>query len=83
MALILQNFNLQAVDPAYTIKLKQYLTIKPDGFQMRATLRSGLDPNSLERRLWGGKPVGESDPKDKRVEEVRHMSTTLYSATYI
>ena len=38
---------------------------------MRAVLREGLDPISLERRLWGGKgPPHQADAKDQRVEEV-------------
>ncbi|KAL6712977.1 hypothetical protein ACLMJK_009532 [Lecanora helva] len=69
MAMILQNFNLQAVDPSYVMKLNQTLTIKPADFQMRASLREGLTATALERRLWGGKPAKEDHAKDKRVEE--------------
>ena len=69
-AMILQNFNIQATDPSYTMRFRQTLTIKPAGFTMRATLRQGLDPTRLERRLWGGKQAGAADAKDHRVEEV-------------
>ena len=69
-ALILQNFNLQAVNPSYVMKLNQTLTIKPANFGMRASLREGLDPTNLERRLWGGKEPSVDEAKDQRVEEV-------------
>ena len=68
--MILQNFNLQAVNPSYVMKLNQTLTIKPANFGMRASLREGLDPTNLERRLWGGKQPCVDGAKDQRVEEV-------------
>ncbi|KAI1084616.1 cytochrome P450 [Whalleya microplaca] len=69
MAMLLQNFNFVAHDPTYRLALKQTLTIKPKGFQMRATLRDGLTPTQLEHRLAGkampqeavnGKAIGDS-----------------------
>ncbi|KAI0007502.1 cytochrome P450 [Xylariaceae sp. FL0662B] len=53
MAMLLQNFNFVADDPTYRLALKQTLTVKPKGFRMRATLRAGLTPTQLERRLAG------------------------------
>jgi cytochrome P450/NADPH-cytochrome P450 reductase len=52
LALILQNFNLRMDDSSYQLKIKQTLTIKPDGFHMRATLRDGIDPVSLEKKMF-------------------------------
>ncbi|GKU07217.1 hypothetical protein FLAG1_08257 [Fusarium langsethiae] len=36
--MILQNFDLTKADPSYKLKVKQSLTIKPDGFNMYARL---------------------------------------------
>ena len=69
VAMLLQNFNFQATNPSYVMETKSTLTIKPFGFTMHATLRQGLDPISLERRLWGGKEVKKADAKDQRVEK--------------
>ena len=51
LALVLQNFNLKLDDPAYEMKVKQTLTIKPDGFYMRATLRDGVTATGLQNML--------------------------------
>ncbi|CAJ2512010.1 Uu.00g076350.m01.CDS01 [Anthostomella pinea] len=53
MVMLLQNFNFVMDDPTYRLSLKQTLTIKPDGFYMRAILRDGLTPSQLEHRLAG------------------------------
>jgi len=39
LAMMLQRFELSPVDPGYQLKLKQTLTIKPDGLQMYARRR--------------------------------------------
>ncbi|KAJ3044036.1 hypothetical protein HK097_001593 [Rhizophlyctis rosea] len=41
VAMILQRFNLELVDPKYDLRVKQTLTIKPVGFEMRARVRKG------------------------------------------
>lgn len=51
LALILQSFNFTLDDPSYELKVKQTLTIKPDGFYMRATLRDGITATSLQNLL--------------------------------
>ncbi|KJR84297.1 cytochrome P450 [Sporothrix schenckii 1099-18] len=53
MAMLLQNFNFRFDDASYQLRLKETLTIKPDGFFMRAQLRQGLTPTLLEKRLAG------------------------------
>lgn len=53
MAMLLQNFNFRMDDASYQLRLKETLTIKPDGFFMRAQLRQGLTPTLLEKRLAG------------------------------
>ena len=66
MAMLLQNFTFRFDDPAYQLRIKETLTIKPDGFYMRAELRHGLTATQLERRLAGSAAgnteYGNSDP---------------------
>ncbi|KAK2880177.1 hypothetical protein FQN49_000496 [Arthroderma sp. PD_2] len=50
-AMLLQNFNLRFDDPSYQLQIKQTLTIKPNDFFMRATLRHDVDPVQLEKML--------------------------------
>jgi cytochrome P450/NADPH-cytochrome P450 reductase len=69
VAMLLQNFNFRADDPSYKLKIVQTLTIKPGDFYMYASLREGLDPISLERRLWNGTQPHKVDSRDKKVEE--------------
>ncbi|KAB8071348.1 cytochrome P450 [Aspergillus leporis] len=51
IAMLLQNFNFQFDDPSYNLELKQTLTIKPNNFYMRASLREGLDVTHLGSSL--------------------------------
>ncbi|RDW89799.1 bifunctional cytochrome P450/NADPH--P450 reductase [Aspergillus mulundensis] len=53
MAMLLQNFDFSFADAEYDLKFKQTLTIKPKDLYMKATLRHGLTPTTLERRLAG------------------------------
>lgn len=64
LALILQNFNLRLVDSSYEVTIKQTLTIKPDNLFMYATLRNGVDPIYLEKRMYSG-------PQDEQKLPVR------------
>ncbi|KAF2176744.1 NADPH-cytochrome P450 reductase-like protein [Zopfia rhizophila CBS 207.26] len=50
-AILLQNFNFTMDDPSYQLQVKQTLTIKPKGFNMRAHLRNHMSPTTLERAL--------------------------------
>lgn len=59
MAMIFQNFNFVFADADYELYHKQTLTLKPGNLFMRAILRDGLDPVSLEKRLAGAKPTAE------------------------
>ncbi|KAK0383745.1 hypothetical protein NLU13_9656 [Sarocladium strictum] len=54
LAMLLQNFNFSLDDPEYTLKHRQTLTMKPRDFKVRASLRHGLTPLLLQRRLTGG-----------------------------
>lgn len=52
MAMLLQNFDF-SMDSNYNLEYKQTLTIKPKDLYMKAKLRHGLTPTTLERRLAG------------------------------
>ncbi|KAL4914001.1 cytochrome P450 [Aspergillus aurantiobrunneus] len=52
MAMLLQNFDF-SLHPDYRLEFKQTLTIKPKDMFMKASLRHGLTPTTLERRLAG------------------------------
>lgn len=74
VALLLQNFNFQLDDPSYQLKLKQTLTIKPKDFQMRATLREGIDPTSLEKKLQAGSaPAPSSASKGETLKKASNL----------
>lgn len=52
MAMLLQNFDFRLDNPTYSLKVKSTLTIKPDDFFMRASLRGGRGGLSgLQERL--------------------------------
>lgn len=69
VAILLQNFNFQMVNPSYDLRIKQTLTIKPKDFQVRASLREGLDPTKLSMSLSGSaaehKDVGVTERERK------------------
>ncbi|POS81162.1 NADPH cytochrome P450 [Diaporthe helianthi] len=47
LAKLLQNFDLKKDDPSYELKLRSDLSVKPDGFYMRVSLRHGLKATDL------------------------------------
>jgi cytochrome P450/NADPH-cytochrome P450 reductase len=60
-AMILQNFDVQLDDPAYQLRIKQALTIKPKDLFIRATLREG-SPTDLDQKIHNNNR--ESDRKE-------------------
>ena len=65
-ALILQNFDFQLDDPAYKLRIKQTLTVKPKDLYIRATLRPGIDPTKLDQTLHGSMEASRLvDPKSQ------------------
>jgi cytochrome P450 / NADPH-cytochrome P450 reductase len=60
---MLQNFNIRMDDPSYQLQIRQTLTIKPDNFYIRATLREGINPVQLERKMYAGLEVEDSHKK--------------------
>nr|POE71416.1 bifunctional cytochrome p450/nadph--p450 reductase [Quercus suber] len=51
--MVLQYFNVVAANPQYDLKIKSTLTIKPKNFEIKATLREGWTPASVEQSLAG------------------------------
>ncbi|OBR12934.1 Cytochrome P450 [Colletotrichum higginsianum IMI 349063] len=74
MTMLLQNFNF-VLDPNYSFGIKQTLTIKPKDMHMRAILRDGLTPTSLERRL-----AGLAEP-EKAPEQAKSDKTAASSSS--
>lgn len=54
-ALVLQNFDMNFVDPGYRMAIKQTLTIKPNNLFVKVRLRPGLNATILEQRLHSGR----------------------------
>jgi len=73
VAILLQNFNFQMANPSYDLRIKQTLTIKPKDFEMKASLRGGLDPTHLSMTLSGtpdaakASDLGDREKKHKPV----------------
>lgn len=84
LAIILQNFNLRMADPQYQLKVKQTLTIKPDNFHVKVSLRPGIDATTIEQRLHGGlvstKPTLEKSMADLSVAQEQKPMTVLYGS---
>ena len=51
VTMLLQNLDFSMDDPSYRLKTKQTLTIKPEGFRMRARPRQHVALTMLERAL--------------------------------
>jgi len=71
VALLLQNFIFRLDDPSYEMKVKQTLTIKPEGFYMRATLRDGISATTLQTSLSSS----EDTVKSAMVEGLKRANT--------
>ncbi|KAF7186838.1 Bifunctional cytochrome P450/NADPH--P450 reductase [Pseudocercospora fuligena] len=75
LPMLLQYFNFTMDDPSYVLQTAFTLTIKPKDLFMRATLREGWTPLSIERHLAGSTaadvkhgsnvPVAASESDDK------------------
>ena len=82
LALVLQNFNLRMDDSAYQLQIKQTLTIKPDHFFMRASLREGINPIKLEKKMYAGlEEEHHTKPRASAVNgEATKRMTILYGS---
>lgn len=86
LVILLQNFTLVLDDPSYELEFKQTLTIKPKNFKIRASLREGLTPITLQQRLLNGSivPPGTQQAPKKSTSSVdktqlKHL-TILYGS---
>lgn len=69
-AMLLQTFTFRLADPNYKLKLRESITVKPDGFNLKAKLRRKGDATSLVRELQSQgtdsvKPSTNSRPATK------------------
>ncbi|VUC20882.1 unnamed protein product [Clonostachys rosea] len=85
MAMLLQNFNF-VMEPGFSGAIKQTLTIKPKDMYMRAILRDGLTPTTLEKRLAGrdGADKAEAKAASNGADDGKHAAgvplTILYGS---
>ena len=61
LAMVIQNFNIRLADPSYELNVKSTLTVKPDGFYVKASLRPGIDPIAIEKRMFGDVEAADKD----------------------
>ncbi|KAI5463064.1 cytochrome P450 [Mariannaea sp. PMI_226] len=79
VAMLFQNFNFTMYDPNYQLEIKETLTLKPDGFDMRASLRHGMTATELERRLAGD--TNSLDDSSAKAKKQQSMPDSKASAT--
>jgi cytochrome P450 / NADPH-cytochrome P450 reductase len=73
MAMILQNFDMQLDDPAYQLRIKQTLTIKPKDLFIRVNLREG-SPTDLDQKIHSNNQA--ADPKQQPKQATTAPSPT-------
>jgi len=61
-ALVLQNFDINFVDPGYRMLIQQNLTVKPKDLHVKIRLRPGLNPTTLAQRLQSGQAAPVTAP---------------------
>jgi cytochrome P450/NADPH-cytochrome P450 reductase len=81
LTMILQNFNLRFDDSSYQLQIKQTLTIKPAEFFIKVSLRDGIDPVYLEKRLFSG-PLPPSTQRKQQVKQQSSVSGKPMSIFY-
>ncbi|KAI1391417.1 cytochrome P450 [Hypoxylon trugodes] len=58
VSMVLQHFTLEMADPTYKLKIKETLTLKPEGFYIRAKIRHYEDATELAKAIdHGSSPV--------------------------
>ncbi|KAI6345444.1 hypothetical protein MCOR25_011031 [Pyricularia grisea] len=83
MAMLLKNFDLSMDDPEYKLKIKHLLTIKPEGFNIRAKLRHGRTATDLHGDLRQARPEGKETAmrQDIPLDQEREISILYGSDT--
>ncbi|KAI8166241.1 Bifunctional cytochrome P450/NADPH--P450 reductase [Colletotrichum sp. SAR 10_70] len=82
MAMLLQHFDFEMDDPNYKLKVLQTLTIKPEGFRMKARLRHKKKPGDLfkhESQATQRKTNPNAQRPQPRTEPA-HPMTILYGS---
>ncbi|KAI8253235.1 Bifunctional cytochrome P450/NADPH--P450 reductase [Colletotrichum sp. SAR 10_77] len=82
MAMLLQHFDFEMDDPNYKLKVLQTLTIKPEGFRMKARLRHEKKPGDLfkhESQATQRKTNPNAQRPQPRTEPA-HPMTILYGS---
>ncbi|EOD51987.1 putative nadph-cytochrome p450 reductase protein [Neofusicoccum parvum UCRNP2] len=78
-AMVLQCFDVEMVDPAYELRVKDSLTIKPDGFEMGWAAAPIATLDSAVEKLPTGQPVVvitasyDGEPADNAAEFVKWL----------
>ncbi|KAK2016912.1 cytochrome P450 [Colletotrichum eremochloae] len=80
LALLMQNFNFVMHNPNYDLKISQTLTIKPKDLYIRAILREGLTPTSLEARMAGSFAGGHGAQSKAKAQEATNGPATAEGA---
>jgi cytochrome P450 / NADPH-cytochrome P450 reductase len=82
--MLLKNFDMEKEDPTYKLKIKQCLSIKPDGFRMRVTLRNRKRPVDLirtrELTATAAPPQSTAGAARNTVAGQGHPITILYGS---
>jgi cytochrome P450/NADPH-cytochrome P450 reductase len=65
LAMIIQNFNIRFDDPSYQLHIKQTLTVKPADLFIKVSLRDGIDPVHLEKRLFSSTSLPTTQSKQQ------------------
>jgi cytochrome P450 / NADPH-cytochrome P450 reductase len=87
ISMLLQNFNFVMDDPLYQLKIKQTLTIKPQGFCMRAIPRNGMSATQLEHQLAStsaplttasAKPVAPIEVSREKVPQNKGKAMSIF-----
>ena len=81
VAMMFQNFDFALDDPEYKLKIKQTLTVKPDNFKVKATIRNLMTATQLEQRL-AGITIDSPETKSKRKQAVISENSKPLSIYY-
>lgn len=78
LALVVQRFDLVMEDPSYTLRIKSTLTVKPDGFQIRARPRPGkanfpFSPSSGITSTTNGAADKVRDLGNEQLSKLQHL----------
>lgn len=74
LAMVLQRFDMTLADPGYEVRVKETLTLKPEGLRVRFTPRPGRRAAEIG---MAEQPVGEAGPGTEALPEVPSHGTPL------